>query len=316
MRSRSSRALRYPTFVVLAMMVAIVIDQHVRDAGLRQCVQGLRCRAAADDAHPDRLFSSNFMLNYGWLLLGGAVAAFRFQYAGAVDRPARAATRGIVSNCGNSDRREDRAKATLARFARQLRAGPAARRADHPGTDQRRGDCGQRLHLAKVEKMRDGVERGESILRTSITAGVFHSRGAADDCRGRGIRCGRRHDEGRSPTCISSDVEYELKTLAQQIEPILIVFLGVLVLKLALGIVVIFSVLATALMARLNAIQDTDAKAPAAPGQWSYDPVRRELGYQPRIPGAFANAAELRWRYVAQVDSLGRTVGVSLVGIN
>lgn len=134
-------------------------------------------------------------------------------------------------------------------------------------------------------------------------------------------------------------------------------------------IVVIFSVLATALMARLNAIQEeaerteveltvrnirvgiqlaigerimrgeedrisevalaspvdflghkprgfTDAKAPAAPGQWSYDPVRRELGYQPRIPGAFANAAELRWRYVAQVDSLGRTVGVSLVGIN
>ena len=34
----------------------------------------------------------------------------------------------------------------------------------------------------------------------------------------------------------SSDVEYELKTLGQQIEPILIVFLGVLVLILALGV--------------------------------------------------------------------------------
>jgi MSHA biogenesis protein MshG len=33
-----------------------------------------------------------------------------------------------------------------------------------------------------------------------------------------------------------SEVEYELKTLAQQIEPILIVFLGVLVLVLALGV--------------------------------------------------------------------------------
>jgi MSHA biogenesis protein MshG len=32
------------------------------------------------------------------------------------------------------------------------------------------------------------------------------------------------------------EVEYELKTLGQQIEPILIVFLGVLVLILALGI--------------------------------------------------------------------------------
>jgi hypothetical protein len=133
--------------------------------------------------------------------------------------------------------------------------------------------------------------------------------------------------------------------------------------------VVIFSVLATALLVRLNAIQEeaertavqltvrnirvgiqlaigerimrgeegrivevaqanpvdflghkprgfTDARAPEAPGQWSYDPGRRELKYQPRIPGAFSNATELCWRYVARVDSTGRTVGVSLVGIN
>ncbi len=33
-----------------------------------------------------------------------------------------------------------------------------------------------------------------------------------------------------------NDVQYELKTLSQQIEPILIVFLGVLVLVLALGV--------------------------------------------------------------------------------
>ena len=32
------------------------------------------------------------------------------------------------------------------------------------------------------------------------------------------------------------EIEYELKTLAQQIEPILIVFLGIMVLILALGI--------------------------------------------------------------------------------
>jgi type II secretory pathway pseudopilin PulG len=133
--------------------------------------------------------------------------------------------------------------------------------------------------------------------------------------------------------------------------------------------VVIFSVLATALLVRLNAIQEeaertevqltvrnirvgiqlaigerimrgeegrivevaqanpvdflghkprgfTDARAPEAPGQWSYDPVRRELKYQPRIPGAFADATELSWRYVARVDSSGRTVGISLEGLN
>ena len=34
----------------------------------------------------------------------------------------------------------------------------------------------------------------------------------------------------------NNDVQYELKTLSQQIEPILIMFLGVLVLVLALGV--------------------------------------------------------------------------------
>ncbi len=33
-----------------------------------------------------------------------------------------------------------------------------------------------------------------------------------------------------------NDVQYELKTLSQQIEPVLIVFMGVLVLVLALGV--------------------------------------------------------------------------------
>jgi MSHA biogenesis protein MshG len=83
--------------------------------------------------------------------------------------------------------------------------------------------------------MRDGVERGESILRTSINAGVFtpvvlqmiavgEESGALDDMM------------KEIADMYQSEVEYELKTLAQQIEPILIVALGVMVLILALGI--------------------------------------------------------------------------------
>ena len=34
----------------------------------------------------------------------------------------------------------------------------------------------------------------------------------------------------------TNDVQYDLKTLSQQIEPVLIVFLGVLVLVLAMGV--------------------------------------------------------------------------------
>ena len=81
----------------------------------------------------------------------------------------------------------------------------------------------------------DGVERGESILRTSINTGVFtpvvlqmiavgEESGALDDMM------------KEIADMYQSEVEYELKTLAQQIEPILIVTLGIMVLILALGI--------------------------------------------------------------------------------
>jgi MSHA biogenesis protein MshG len=72
-------------------------------------------------------------------------------------------------------------------------------------------------------------------LRTSISAGVFtpvvlqmiavgEESGALDDMM------------KEVADMYQSEVEYELKTLAQQIEPILIIALGVMVMILALGI--------------------------------------------------------------------------------
>ena len=83
--------------------------------------------------------------------------------------------------------------------------------------------------------MRDGVERGERMLRTARAAGVFtpvvlqmiavgEESGALDDLM---------HEIA---DMYQREVEYELKTLGAQIEPILIVMLGVLVLILALGV--------------------------------------------------------------------------------
>ncbi|MDP2823615.1 MAG: hypothetical protein Q8O52_13180 [Sulfuritalea sp.] len=59
-----------------------------------------------------------------------------------------------------------------------------------------------------------------------------------------------------------------------------------------------------------------DAPAAQISGQWAYDPMRRELSYLPRLPAAFADAGELRWRYVARLDSSGKTIGASLVSLN
>lgn len=61
---------------------------------------------------------------------------------------------------------------------------------------------------------------------------------------------------------------------------------------------------------------NAEASTPLTSGQWTYDPVRRELAYQPRLPEAFSGATELHWRYVARLDASGRTIGASLVGLN
>ena len=59
-----------------------------------------------------------------------------------------------------------------------------------------------------------------------------------------------------------------------------------------------------------------EARSAEAPGQWAYDPIRRELSYLPRLPQAFDDAEELRWRYVSRLDPSGKTVGISLVKLN
>jgi MSHA biogenesis protein MshG len=86
-----------------------------------------------------------------------------------------------------------------------------------------------------IEQMRDGVERGESILRTAIASKVFNSTvlqmiavgEETGDMDGLMFEIAGMYER---------EVEYEVKTLAQQIEPIMIVALGGLVLVLALGI--------------------------------------------------------------------------------
>ena len=87
----------------------------------------------------------------------------------------------------------------------------------------------------KLEDMRMGVERGESVLRTAIASAIFtpvvlqmvmvgEESGSLDDMM------------EEIADMYQREVEYELKTLSSQIEPIMILILGVLVLILALGV--------------------------------------------------------------------------------
>jgi MSHA biogenesis protein MshG len=83
--------------------------------------------------------------------------------------------------------------------------------------------------------MREGVERGDSVLRTAVATGIFtpivlqmvavgEETGALDDLM------------TEIADMYQREVEYDLKSLASQIEPILVVGLGVMVLILALGV--------------------------------------------------------------------------------
>jgi MSHA biogenesis protein MshG len=126
-------------------------------------------------------------------------------------------------------------KATLSRFARSF---ALATKSGVP-IIQALSTVAQTVDNAyiadRIEGMRAAVERGESVLRAAIGTGVFtpvvlqmiavgEETGALDDLMQEIAEMYQR------------EVEYDLKTLSQQIEPILIVMLGILVLILALGI--------------------------------------------------------------------------------
>jgi MSHA biogenesis protein MshG len=126
-------------------------------------------------------------------------------------------------------------KATLARFARSfalaIRSGVPAIKALTMVAN-----TVENVHVArKIESMREGVERGDSVLRTALATGIFtpivlqmvavgEETGSLDDLM------------TEIADMYQREVEYDLKSLASQIEPILVVCLGVLVLILALGV--------------------------------------------------------------------------------
>ena len=126
-------------------------------------------------------------------------------------------------------------KATMARFARSFALASKSGVPIVQGLTVVSQTVDNAYLSSRVEQMRDGVERGESIFRTAVTAGVFtpvvlqmiavgEETGSLDDLMDEIAQMYER------------EVDYELKTLSSQIEPILIVFLGAMVLVLALGI--------------------------------------------------------------------------------
>jgi len=231
MRARVKSATRYPSFVIVAMLIAMVI------VNMFVIPQFVKVFASFNAELPlmTRILigTSAFMVAYWPLLLVltiAAIAAFRAWLRTAKGRYAWDRYKLRFPIAGKII-----LKGTMARFARSFALSSTSGVPIVQALTVVSQTVDNAYLCARVEQMRDGVERGDSILRTSVAAGVFtpvvlqmiavgEESGSLDDLMNEIAQMYER------------EVDYELKTLSAQIEPILIAFLGAMVLVLALGI--------------------------------------------------------------------------------
>ncbi len=231
MREQIRSALRYPSFVIGVMAVAIVIINIFVIPAFAKVFKGFN----AELPFLTRLLIgiSDFFVAYWPFMLFGALAAGvvfrqwintpegRYQWDGFKLR---------LPIAGKIVR-----KATMARFARGF---ALAARSGVPivqGMSLVAQTVDNDFVAKQVEQMRAGVERGESILRTAANSGVFNP--MVLQMIAVGEESGMLDDMMQEiADMYQHEVEYEIKTLGAQIEPVLIVLLGVMVLILALGV--------------------------------------------------------------------------------
>ena len=230
-KRRLKQAMRYPTFVVVALLAALLVVNFLVIP---------KFAAVFDKLGADLPFltqvlvgTSNFLLGY-WYIVLFAVAA-----CGLLLRQWKQTEQGHLT----WDRYKLRIPIigplleliTLSRFARNFASMLAA---GMPVTLALTvvADATDNAWIARhIKDMRSGIERGESLLRTARQSEMFtplilqmiavgEETGSVDDMLN---NVADFYDE---------EVDYGLKRLAESIEPILIVAMGVLVLILALGV--------------------------------------------------------------------------------
>ncbi|MNQ11351.1 Type II secretion system protein F [compost metagenome] len=230
-RKRIKQATRYPLFVLIAMSVALaVINLLVIPAFSKVFAQ-----FHAELPLPTRILIgfSEFMQHWWWLLgigiAGGIVAFVRWiaTEPGALVWDRYKLKLPIVGPIFE--------RIALARFTRTFammyRAGLPLLQTLSINSHT----VGNRHIGTAITAMREGVERGEALTRGAAASGLFtplvlqmmavgEETGALDDLF---VEVADFYEQ---------EVDYDLKRLADAIEPILIVAMGVMVLILALGV--------------------------------------------------------------------------------
>lgn len=230
-RERIKTAMRYPTFVVAAMAVAIVVINLFVIPAFAKVYEGFHTELPLLTRM--LIGFSDFMVRYWVLMLAmlvGAVVGFRY-YINTPDGrykwdkyKLRLPIAGKIIF-----------KSTLSRFARSMALSFKSGMPILQGLNVVGMVVDNEFMRSRIDQMREGVERGESILRTAVATGVFNPvvlqmiavGEETGDMDGLMFEIAAMYER---------EVDYEVKTLSAQIEPILIVGLGILVLILALGV--------------------------------------------------------------------------------
>ena len=230
-RARIKSALRYPTFVIVAIMIAVTILNVVVIPQFAKVF----VRAGVELPWATRVIigTSNFFVDY-WLLMAAALIAAIFAVRAYVATPT-----GLYQ----WDQYKLRLpiigdilyRATLGRFARSfsmsLSAGVPLLQA--LGVVARALD--NEYIGSRILDMRTGIERGDSLTRSAAATNMFSP--LVLQMLGVGEEAGAI-DELLAEVAgfYEREVDYDIKNLAQAIEPILIVVIAAMVLVLALGV--------------------------------------------------------------------------------
>jgi len=230
-RKRIKQATRYPLFVLVAMSVALVIiNMFVIPAFAKVFAQ---FHAQLPWATRVLIGTSQFFQQFWWLMLialvGSLFAFFRWieTDAGALRWDRIKLRLPIVGGIFE--------RIALARFTRTFammyRAGVPLLQTLSINS----ATVGNRHIGTAIIGMREGIERGEALTRTASASGLFtplvlqmmavgEETGALDDLF---VEVADFYEQ---------EVDYDLKQLADAIEQILIVAMGLMVLVLALGV--------------------------------------------------------------------------------
>jgi len=224
-------ALRYPTFVLIAIAVAVMIISLFVIPAFSKVFSSF----GAELPLPTRIIlgMSTFMQSYWYVLLGlGIIIFFLIKRGLKTVRGRYLWDRYILKIPLVGD---IVLRSTLVRFSRGFNMGYTA----GIPLSQALGFTARAINNSyigeKIESIRNGIERGDTLTRSATQAGIFTPLVLQMLAVG--------EETGAVDTMLNDvaefyerEVDYDLKNLSSAIEPIMIVLIGGMVLVLALGV--------------------------------------------------------------------------------